>query len=448
MRQRKFLFSALVAIVGVASLGYLAGAAAMFFQLPSSEFLFKALLGARTWCDGEESPSSPRGLAAAPVARAAIDQPGRTFDGFTLYTYAAFDDAQRRTEAFLIDMRGNVVHRWAIPFSRVWPSPPHLETGVPDSAVCIFACHLYPNGDLMTVFHGQSKPAGLGLAKLDKDSKVLWTYPDAVHHDVHVADDGTIYTLRQEIAKQMPPGLERIAAHCEVDYLVVLSPEGKPLREPVPILEAFQDTPYAALLDALKWPIKRHTRLNGSTAPHVSHEFMARDPLHTNSVKVLGSGLAAKFPLFKAGHVLLSIRDMSSLAMLDPESGKVVWAARGSWYAQHDAQFLDNGHLLLYDNLGVAIGSRVLEYDPQTQAFPWFYAGAPDAPFYSSERGACQRLPNGNTLIANSEGGEMIEVTQGHEIVWSSYVDGYITTARRFTSEQLPFLDGGQRVRP
>lgn len=440
---RKIVYSTIALIVGVASLSYVAGAVVMFFQLPTSVFLGRALLGTRAWYDGEESLSSPRNLVAVPVIRAAIDQPTRTFDGFTLYACIGSNQEKPGTEAFLINMRGEVVHRWAVPFSRVWPSPPHLKTRVADSAVCFFACHLYPNGDLLTVFHGQTKPMGCGLAKLDKESKVLWTYSASIHHDVHVAEDGTIHTLRQEIVDHLPPGLERIATPCEVDYLLRLSPEGKLLREPIAILAAFQDTPYAALLDALKWPVKRHKRPEGSTAPHVgTYDYLLRDPLHTNSVKLLGRDLAAKFPLFKAGHVLLSIRDMSVLAMLDPESGKVVWAARGPWYAQHDAQFLANGHLLLYDNLGVAMGSRVLEFDPQTQAIPWHYAGAAGAPFFSSERGACQRLPNGNTLIVNSEGGELIEVTRDEQIVWSSYADGYITTARRYSAEQLPFLDG------
>jgi hypothetical protein len=447
--KQTFLVSALLAMLGATFLGFLGGALVMFFQLPSSELLGKSLLGARTWYDGEDSPSSPRELAAAPAVRTEVDRPDRTFDGFTLYACVGSSMPDRPgTQAFLINMRREVVHRWAIPFSRVFPSPAHLKTPVPDSGVCFFACHLCPNGDLLTVFNGQGKPVGCGLAKLDKDSKVLWAYPAAIHHDVHVAADGTIYTLLQETVNEMPPGLERIATPCDIDFVVLLSPEGKLLREPISILTAFQDTPYAALLDAVKWPVKRHHPPGGSTAPHVGYDYVMRDPLHTNSVRLLEGDLAAKFPLFKAGHVLVSIRGMGVLAMLDPESGKVVWAARGSWYAQHDAQFLDNGHLLLYDNLGVAMGSRVLEYDPQTQGLPWSYGGPPGAPFFSSERGGCQRLPNGNTLIINSEGGEMVEVTPSQEIVWSSYADGYVTTARRFAADQLHFLDGGIHVRP
>jgi hypothetical protein len=446
VRRWKRVLSALLSIVGLAMLSFVAGATVMFFQAPSSLFLSKALLGARTWYDGEPGFSSPRDLATSPALRSGVDRPERTFDGYTLYACEA-SEKKSGTQAFLINMRGETVHRWAVPFSRLWPNPSHLESRVPDSAVCIFACHLYPNGDLLAVFHRQVEPHGCGLAKLDKDSKVLWTYGASIHHDVHVTEDGTIYTLQHKSVDDLPKGLERIGTPTIIDWLLMLSPEGKLLREPVSILGAFQDTPYAVLLDGLKWPFKRHVSPGGSTAAARIYEFGGHDPLHTNSVRVLDRNLATRFPLFKAGQVLLSIRSINVLAMLDPESGKIVWATRGPWYAQHDAQFLDNGHLLLYDNLGVAMGSRVLEYDPQTQAFPWSYGGPQGAEFFTSERGACQRFPNGNTLVVNSEAGEMIEVSRDYEVVWSSFADSYVTTARRYTAEELPFLEG-QQVRP
>jgi hypothetical protein len=448
VHRRKLFSSFSLSILGLALLCYLAGAVVVFFQLPSSEFLTKAFVGARDWYNGERASSSPGmpDLKATPAVRASIDQPQETFDGFTLY--ATLGSKPLSTQALLINMRREVVHRWAIEFSRVWPSPPHLQARLPDILFCFFACHLYPNGDLLAVLHGKNSPVGCGLIKLNSESKLLWAYPATIHHDVDVAEDGTIYTIQQELVHDLPDGLERISTPCEVDHLLVLSPEGELVRGPISILAAFQDTPYAELLEALKMPTMRHSPPPGSTTPRVDYQFMIGDPLHTNSVKVLSGELAGKFPLFKAGQVLLSIRDMCVLAVIDPESAKVVWAARGPWYAQHDVQFLGNGHLLFYDNLGIANGSRVLEYDPRTQAFPWSYDGAPGAPFYSSERGACQRLPNGNTFIVNSEGGEMLEVTQDKKVVWSSYVDAYITTGRRYAREELPFLGTSVAARP
>src|SRR5262249_16436679 len=116
--------------------------------------------------------------------------------------------------------------------------------------------------------------------------------------------------------------------------------------------------------------------------------------------------------------------------------------------AQHDSQFLDNGHLLIFDNLGSPRGSRVLEYDPQTQAFPWSYPGEISVPFFTSERGMSQRLPNGNTLIVSSEKGDLLEVTENKELVWSFSVGGFVTTARRYSPDEVPFVKGDHPARP
>ena len=59
-----------------------------------------------------------------------------------------------------------------------------------------------------------------------------------------------------------------------------------------------------------------------------------------------------------------------------------------------------------------------------------------------------QRLPNGNTLIVNSQVGEVLEVTHDKEVVWSCPAEHFLTSARRFAPEQLPFLKGGPRERP
>ena len=171
----------------------------------------------------------------------------------------------------------------------------------------------------------------------------------------------------------------------------------------------------------------------GLNLNHMLEDIRRQDALHTNSVHVLGRKLAAKFPGLKAGQVLISMRHLNAIAVVDPETRAVVWAAQGPWRAQHDAVFLDNGHLLLFDNLGLAAGSRVLEYDFQTQAFPWSYSGANRGAFFTEERGMSQRLPNGNTLIVNSEGREMFEVTRNQEVVWNCPTNQFLCSARHFT---------------
>jgi hypothetical protein len=433
-RRRRGLSRGL-AVLGLASLCYLLGAAVMAFDLPSSGFLGKAFLGARSWYERRQATARPIDPAPAPVSRGRVDKPGATFDGFTLCSFASM--TARSSQAFLLDMRGNVVHRWAIDFSKVWPNPVHLSDPVHDSLVCFFGCRLYPNGDLLVVFHGLENVAkGYGLARLDRDSHVVWRYSAKVHHDVDVAEDGTIYAIQYEVAERPPPGLDFLPTPCLVDYLVHLSPEGKPLGKPISLVAALRDSGYAPLLAGRAAP--ERPRLSG----------LPVEILHTNFVQVLTPELAPRFPAFRAGQVLLSMREVDALAVLDPATGSVVWATNGPWRGQHDAQFLANGHLLIFDNLGSPLGSRVLEYDPKTHAFPWSYAGADGSRFRSNERGMCQRLPNGNTLVVNSEGRELREVTAAGEVVWSRTFDAFICSARRYSPDQLPFLKGGPRARP
>jgi hypothetical protein len=421
-----------LSVFGLASLTFLAGAAVMFFQLPASSLLNKAFAGGRAWYQRWHD-NLPVGGPNAPIVPGTIDRPDKTYDGFTLCLPAG------HTRAILIDMRGNEVHRWQVPFSEVQPKPPELPAWAEDSTVSYFDAHLYPNGDLLTVSHGPGNPFyGYGLVKMDKDSNVLWTYPENCHHDVDVAEDGTIYAIRQKLLHEMPAGLDYIPTPCLVDELVVLSPQGEE-RKTIPLLEAFRDSPYAPLLSLLE-----RARDEKLTA---EDDYKRRDVLHTNSVKVLTRQLAPAFPLFRAGQLLISMRHLDTIAVLDPDKGSVVWAARGPWRAQHDPSFLDNGRLLLFDNLGSPRGSRVLEYDPRTQSFPWTYGDGGET-FFSHERGMCQRLPNGNTLIVNSDAGEVLEVTADRERVWSCSCGPAVHGARRFSPDQLTFLKGGQRARP
>ena len=169
--------------------------------------------------------------------------------------------------------------------------------------------------------------------------------------------------------------------------------------------------------------------------------------LHANSVKVLSKALAPKFPEFKAGQVLVSLRSLQAIIVYDPSTNSIAWGVCGPWRYQHDAQFLDTGRLLIFDNLGSPHGSRVLEYDPRDGSFPWSYPGVENIPFLTKERGMAQRLPNGNTLIVVSEQREMIEVTPGKEVVWTHAVPSYIATARRYGADELSFLKQGQRPR-
>ena len=433
-------WSPYISILGLLFISFITGAAVIFFRFPSSESLSKAFMGMRAWAETNRIVNTPSMTETSPISTGGVDQTGKTFDGFTLYACASLSSPN--TQISLIDMQREVVHQWSVSFSGIWPSPPQfIGRHVSDSQVCIFGCHLYANGDLLVVFHSlEFQARGCGLVKVDKDSKLIWSYAANVHHNVAVGDDGIIYAIEQRPIYSRPRELESIPLPWTVDYLVMLSPDGKEIKEPISILDALENSAYSKLLTQLETPITP-IAMGALTDKGLKDLREAQNVLHTNSVYVLSQAMASKFPNFKAGQVLISMRSLDAIAVLDPPTGSIVWGACGPWHFQHDVQFLNNGHLLLFDNLGSPHGSRVLEFEPHSASFPWVYPEFGNAPFKSSVRGMAQRLPNGNTLIVDSEEKQMFEVTQSHEVIWTFSTKDFITTARRYSRDQLLFLN-------
>jgi hypothetical protein len=324
--------------------------------------------------------------------------PGAAQNGVVLYTSGS------EPAAHLIDLQGNVLHTWRRPFSQVWhPSEDGVADPQPDPFVYIRNAHVYPNGDLLALYEGVGDtPYGYGVAKLDRESNLIWSYMGHAHHQLDVGPDGRIYVLTQEIVDDE---LERFA-HLQrprlEDFLVILSPDGEELQK-IRLLPAVGESKF------------RHMGYTVSG-------FALGDPLHANAVTCITAEMAANFPFGKEGQVLLSFRELNGIAVLDVDTQTIVWATRGPWIGQHDPDILPNGHILLFDNYANYSGpegaSRVIEFDPKTMEIVWQYGGTADHPLESRIRGDQQRLPNGNTLITEASGGRMVEVTPGGEIAW------------------------------
>jgi hypothetical protein len=352
-----------------------------------------------------------------------VNSGARTAPGYTLYT-SGHDAA-----AYLVDMEGRELYQWHRPYSTVWRKGEGPKAPKPDTHVWFRAIDMRPNGDLLAVYEAVGDtPYGYGLVKLDRDSNVLWTYFGRTHHALDVGRDGRIYALSQEVVDERLEGFDDVGAPRLDDYLVVLSPDGEEL-ENFSLTEALARSTFRYLLQNVSW-------------------YGVDDPTHTNSVQVLDARLAANFPFGKPGQVLLSMRELNAVLVVDVPTASVVWATRGSWIQQHDAQVLPSGHILMFDNWGNYERrngiSRVIEVDPRTTGVVWQYTGTPERPLASDVRATVQPLPNGNRLVSESAGGRLLEVTRGGEIVWE-----FINPHRGGDDGTMtPIVDGGQRLDP
>lgn len=297
-------------------------------------------------------------------------------------------------EASLMDMSGNVIHTWRKKIEDLWPGPLGFEEFEPHKTFWRRA-HVFPNGDLLAIFEG------IGMVKLDIDSNVIWKNKCRSHHDLFVADDGVIHTLARYWRDQHDT-LDIDDRYLE-DYILVLSPGGEELSR-VSILQALLDSDYASLLSLAR---------------------KSRDLLHTNTIEVLDGRHAAKYPMWQQGHVLLSVPSLNAVMVVDPTAKVVTWAVTGLWGFQHQPTVLEDGRLLVFDNLGNkhnnANGdgiSRIVEIDPLTREIVWRYTGSELVPFESEILGSSQRLSNGNTLITEGMGGRALEVMPDGMIVW------------------------------
>ena len=305
----------------------------------------------------------------------------RSSRGMNFYTSGHF------AGAILMDMEGRVLHEWRYDFLKVWPDETE-STDIDGSEYWRWA-HLFENGDVLAIFDG------LGLIKVDRNSNLIWEHLGGEHHDLDVTDDGRIFVLTRRA--HMIKRINELVPILE-DFVAVLDSDGRLLKE-VSILEAFENSNFAR-------------------SPAARGYFPRGDIYHTNAVEVLDGSLADRIPAFAEGNVLLSMRSLSTIAVLDMDAGEIVWVASDLWLAQHDPKVLDNGNILVFDNRGAKGESRVVEFDPATREMVWVYEGDRSNSFFTQMCGANHRLENGNTLITESDFGRAFEVTPSGEIVW------------------------------
>jgi hypothetical protein len=193
------------------------------------------------------------------------------------------------------------------------------------------------------------------------------------------------------------------------------------------------------------------------------------DWMHLNSMSKLGPNrwFDAGDKRFNPDNIILSSRETNIMAIIDRQTGKIVWRIGpdstitpslrklGQIMGQHHVHMIPRGlpgegNILVFDNGGRAgygapnpgaltgnknAGrdySRVLEFDPITLEVIWKYSAAEagfhvphdNYKFFSWFISAAQRLPNGNTLITEGADGRIFEVTPQHETIWE-YISPY-----------------------
>ena len=311
----------------------------------------------------------------------------RAQPGYSLYC----DHNEGRAE--LIDLEGRPVQRWDTPNTRHWAS-----------------CKLLPNGDLLVVGTdldprqpGRKVDAQRYLMLQSWKGEVRWRRHISAHHHAALTPDGDILALALGYRRmlEVDPSVDS-----REDYLLLLARDGKE-KGRRSINEAFASRPDLLAMQPIesihKWGRLQVDSIHANTAEFMRH-----------------SHLEDRHPLYSSGNVLVTSRLQNAIAVIDWSTNRLVWAwGPGELIGPHDASVLENGNILLLDNGDKARGwSRVVELDPIAKKIVWSYRAPSPGDFFTVARGSCQRLPNGNTLITDSNHGRAFEVTPSGEIVW------------------------------
>jgi hypothetical protein len=337
----------------------------------------------------EEAPVDLEALAALPYANFVAEPEERkkavgvTFHdeslahpGINLYC----NHYGKGTGAYMIDMRGEIVHQWE----------------APDSAALRLAT-LDGSGNLYGV---SSRDEGAKLVKLDWNSNVLFELPGLYHHDIQFRPDGSVVTLKSR-RNRVRHGTKRI--FILNNYLAFISADGEIIRE-------------ISLFDVVRGQDVVRRILDEAEGD----SRYPLDLLHTNTADVLEMDIPG---FCRRGNILLCMRNLDLIFVYDDESNEIVWQYRGDkvWQHPHEPRILPTGSLMILDNGRKRGWSRVIEMDPITKQIVWEYRGDPPPSFFTDVRGSIQRLPNGNTLVTETESGRVFEITQDGEPAWEWY---------------------------
>jgi hypothetical protein len=394
------------------AVAFAAGLAVARWQLPPYEFVQNGALAIRDWVANGRGylrgepvkhirPARHPG-AGVVLADLVHMAPGPTFISGAWKTEDGWTIGLR-----LLSPGGEVLREWRIDPAKAWPRSPKDLSKTQMDRVHIHGAELLPDGHV--VFNLEY----LGFINLDACSKISWKLDYNAHHSVQRVTDGSFWVGGRKLGSDKRyPGLP--VPHTDETILHV-GPDGRLLRE-ISVLDAIYRSGHEGILFA--------TRQDKAVG---MREDNAGDLMRLNDVEVLEPHLAPAFPMFAAGDIMISLRQINAILVIDGKAETVKWAVTHAAVRQHDPDFNPDGSITVFDNRkdetangDILGGSRIVRIDPATRAVTILYPQRqPDPRFFTNVMGKHQVLPNGNLLLAEAESGRAIEVTAAGEPVWS-----------------------------
>ncbi len=322
----------------------------------------------------------------------------KSFQDNGYFLLSRYSKQHGQTIVELFDISANkAVHTWVPDLGAIFKMTPKNADGV-NTKMAYRSQHplLMDNGDLL-IGSGEGP-----LARIDRCGKPVWAIDRHFHHSIELDAAGNI------VAPTVLAG-DTKKANLDVreEGFAIISGQGKILAE------------YSA-----------HDLLveNGYRGLVYGVGVFETDRYHLNDAQPLRGKVAAD-------GVLLSIRNLSTVARFTPATGKIEWLQTGPWLNQHDVSELGDGQYAVFGNNLVRgpekiIGdghSEVYRFTPGTGQFPTPYSAIlKQAGMRTNYEGRADILDNNDVFIEETNRNRLLRVSSTG-IRWE-YVNGITPT--------------------
>lgn len=294
--------------------------------------------------------------------------------------YGVFEFTDGRYGALLIDHSGRITRHWVFE-----PPPGNRELNPVKGG-------FLPNGYVVS-------NAFYALQTQDFCGRPVWSQTAGeFHHSVEPAGDDSIWVFNA------------------FDFERRSAADGS-LEESFSIFDVIEANPdlhvFEPRLEMTGWEFPDLAR---ATQSFPNFQFGLSDPFHFNDVTPLSADLAAAYPDFEAGDLLVSSRALNLLFVVRPSTRKVVWHALGLTSRQHDPDFDRSGTIVVFDNENHEQFSRLVEIDPATNAMSVLVDGA-TIDLKNDAHGNQTVLPDGSIVLVDYRG-RVIHVDRDGRVVF------------------------------